>query len=138
TVHPGVGSPPPLPDTTFHFQALDAVARQSNLPLPPSLGRAFLFEGNLTRPELYSEALSDQAIASIAARGLPAPAEPSAAELLADSQGQIRGRFWASGNYALDSGAKAEVKVGTPQLLAGPWNVAFQENRGAPASVVLP
>lgn len=138
TVHPGVGSPPPLPETIFHFAALDSVARQSHLPLPPSLGRAFLFEGNLTKAELFPEALSDQTIVAIAARGLPPLDEPPAVEVFSERDGRTTGRFWASGHYALSTGAQVDVKVGEPQTIAGPWTVVFQENRGAPASIILP
>jgi hypothetical protein len=137
-VHPGVGSPPPFPGTIYHFTALENVVKASGLPLPPSLGRAFLFEGSLTTPELFPEALSDDAIARLAARGLPPPPEPPAVELAVRDDGRVEGVFWQSGTYALASGRSAAVTVAAPVTLAGPWPVAFQPGRGAPAEIVLP
>lgn len=137
TVHPGVGAPPPFADTVFHFTGLANVARASGLMLPPSQGRAFLFEGNLTRPELVAEALSDAAIAAIASRGLPAVAEPPPVEL-AKSGEVIEGRFWQSGRYELEDGRFAEVSVAAPLTLEGPWEVEFQAGRGAPERIAFP
>jgi hypothetical protein len=56
TVHPGVGSPPPRPDTVYHFDSLDALLRASGRPLQPSNGIAYYFEGNMTEPELTANA----------------------------------------------------------------------------------
>ncbi len=138
TVHPGIGSPPPAPDVVFHFTGLAAVMRSSGLPQTPSQGRSLLFEGNLTSAELFKEALSESAIAEIAKRGLPPIATPSAVELSAEPNGSVRGLFWKSGNYTLSSGVSARVEVAEPLAVSGPWQVAFQEKRGAPASIELP
>lgn len=137
-VHPGIGSPPPFPETVYHFAALDHVVRASGLPLPPSQGRAFQFEGNLTSPMLFPEALSAEAIARLAAQGLPPPPEPPAIELARREDGRIEGLFWRGGRYALESGRAARVEVAAPVIVSGPWEVAFQDGRGAPATVELP
>jgi hypothetical protein len=65
-VHPGIGSPPPTPDTAYHFDSLDALLRASGRPPQPSNGIAYYFEGNMTEPELNaiaSPALPDPPVA---------------------------------------------------------------------------
>jgi len=138
TVHPGIGAPPPSPGTVFHFTALDALVHASGLPSPPSQGIAFYFEGNQTPPELFDRALSDDAIAALAARGVPAPADPVDAELSQHADGTTEALVWHSGTYALGRGAAVAVAVAPPVALSGPWQVAFQPGRGAPASIELP
>jgi hypothetical protein len=135
TVHPGIGSPPPAPDVVYHFEGLAAVMRASGLPQTPSQSRSLQFEGNLTRPELFTEALDDQAIADIAERGLPPTADPYAVELGTRPDGRVCGLFWQSGNYTLSSGTAARVEVAEPILISGPWRVTFQSGRRAPESI---
>lgn len=137
-VHPGVDSPPPRPDTSYYFKALNAVAKQSHIPLPSSQGHAFLFEGNLTRPELFDSALSDAAIADIARRGLPPLPGPRPVEINRVGDGELVGRFWQSGDYTTSSGAALKVFVPAPQPVHGPWTVSFEPGRGAPDRITLP
>ena len=92
----------------------------------------------MTSPELFTEILSDEAIAQLASRGLPPPPEPSAVELAEHKDGRVDGLFWRSGTYALESGRSASVVVTQPVLLSGPWPVSFQPGRGAPATITLP
>jgi len=137
-VHPGIGSPPPAPDIVYNFEGLAAVMRSSGLPQSPSQGRSLLFEGNLTQPELFAEALDDEAIANIAKRGLPPIALPSSVELNVQPDGRIRGLFWQSGHYTLSSGASARVEVAEPLSISNSWQVAFQTKRGAPETIEMP
>jgi hypothetical protein len=137
-VHSGVGSPPPLPDTVFHFAALENVTRASGAPPPPAQGRAFLFEGNLTRPELFDQPLTEEAIAELVRRGIPPPHTAPVAELAAFDKGRLSARFWESGHYALSTGVSARVEVASPRTLMGPWQVEFEPGRGAPPHVTLP
>ncbi|MDR2673955.1 MAG: hypothetical protein LBC18_03575 [Opitutaceae bacterium] len=136
-VHPGIGSPPPPPGAVLQFDGLAAVMGASGLPPPPSQGRSFLFEGNMTAPELFGECLPDDAIAALAARGLPPPEAPPAVELAARAGGAVEGLFWTSGRYELPDGGALAVAVPPPLPVAGPWRVAFPPGRGAPESVVL-
>jgi hypothetical protein len=109
----------------------------SGLPLPPSQGRSFLFEGNMTAPELFGECLPDDAIAALAARGLPPPEPPPEVELSARDDGAVTGLFWSSGHYELPTGSALAVAVPPPLDIAGEWRVAFPPGRGAPESVVM-
>ncbi|OAM88592.1 glycosyl hydrolase [Termitidicoccus mucosus] len=136
-VHPGVGSPPPSPGAILQFDGLAAVMGASGQPLPPSQGRSFLFEGNMTAPELFGECLPDDAIAALAARGLPSPEPPPAVELSALDDGSVTGLFWSSGHYELPTGSALAVAVPPPLDIGGEWRVAFPPGRGAPASVVM-
>lgn len=137
-VHPGIGSPPPTPGTILHFAGIDALMRSSDRPSPPSQGRAFYFEGNLTRPELLDRALSGKEVASLAAQPIPPPAAPPPAEVTRAADGQATALVWQSGRYALDAGKPADVEVPAPLEIAGPWTVDFQPGRAAPASITLP
>jgi hypothetical protein len=137
-VHPGIGAPPPAPETVYHFSGLDNLTRASGLPPPPSQGRAFYFEGNLTAPELFDRALADTDLAALVARGLPPPEEPTAAELSARSDGKVDALVWRSGTYALDGRPAVKVAVSAPLPVAGPWRVTFPADRGAPEGITLP
>ena len=137
-VHPGIGSPPPEPSTVYNFDGLAAIARNSGLPQPPSQGRSMQFEGNLTPPELFAEALDDETIANIAKRGLPPTSDPYFVELSTQADGRVKGLFWQSGDYKLSSGANARVEVAAPLSISGPWQVAFPAKSGAPESIGLP
>ncbi|MBE2215885.1 MAG: alpha-L-arabinofuranosidase [Opitutaceae bacterium] len=138
TVHSGVGSPLPPVDYTLHFPAIESLARASGEQPPPSRGQAWFFEGNSTPAESFDRALSDTEVAALAARGLPPPPLPVAAAPERTADGAIRTQVWQSGAYSLDGGAPRRVEVEAPREIAGPWTVAFQEGRGAPASIQLP
>ena len=71
------------------------------------------------------------------ATGLPAPTSPVVTDL-SRSNHQTTALAWASGSYALDSKPAAQAVVPAPNVLAGPWHVAFQPGRGAPAAIDLP
>ncbi len=137
-VHPGIGSPPPMPGDSFNFPALDSMTRTSGLPRPPSQGMAFYFEGNMTPPQLVESALSDEAVAQLAAPGLPPEDETPDAELAQRDDGKADALIWHSGSYALGQGKQVNVTVAAPVTFAGPWRVAFQGKRGAPASASFP
>lgn len=137
-VHPGIGSPPPASDTVYHFAGLDALMRMSDRPSPPCQGRVFYFEGNMTEPELLDQALSDEAVAALAAAPLPPPVAPFPAELTQSASGQVTALLWQSGTYALDGQSPTTVEVPAPATVSGPWQVDFQPDRGAPPSITLP
>ncbi|SPE39662.1 conserved hypothetical protein [Candidatus Sulfopaludibacter sp. SbA3] len=137
-VHPGVGNPPPDPDTVYHFDALDSLLRQSGRPLLPSNGLAYYFEGNMTQPEVFDRALTGAEILRIASQKMPVPEGAGDAEVWRRPDGKVEALVWRSGKYALAGGAGVDVTVKEPREIAGPWLVSFQEGRGAPASTTLP
>ncbi|MDE3164888.1 MAG: alpha-L-arabinofuranosidase, partial [Acidobacteriota bacterium] len=136
-VHAGIGNPRPAPDTVYHFAGLDALMRASGRPSPPSNGIAYYFEGNMTEPELSAAALSAGAVAE-AARKLPPPPLPAEPEVWRGADGRMVALLWRSGAYAAPGGPAVNVTVPPPAAIAGSWRVAFQEGRGAPASITLP
>ncbi|HEY0947522.1 MAG TPA: glycosyl hydrolase [Opitutaceae bacterium] len=137
-VHPGVDSPPPPAEYLLHFPGVEALTRAAGQPPPPSRGQVYNFEGNFAPAEVVERALADAELAALAAKGIPPPALPVVTELSRQSAGGIEALVWQSGEYALDDGAGRRVAVPSPVTLDGPWTVAFQAGRGAPASIELP
>jgi hypothetical protein len=138
TVHSGVGSPPPPVDYMLHFPGIESLTRAAGEPPPPSRGQVFVFEGNFTPAETFDHPLSEAEIAALAARGVPAPEEPVVTDLSRASDGTDGALVWQSGNYVLGKGKPVAVTVAPTQTLAGPWQVNFQKDRGAPAHIELP
>ncbi|HEX7632446.1 MAG TPA: glycosyl hydrolase, partial [Lacunisphaera sp.] len=137
TVHSGVGSPIPPVGYVLHFQGIEAIARGAGTAIPPSRGQVYFFEGNFVPAQEFNRALSGEEIKALVATGLPAPTSPVVTDL-SRSNHQTTALAWASGSYALDSKPAAQAVVPAPNVLAGPWHVAFQPGRGAPAAIDLP
>ncbi|WP_347304575.1 glycosyl hydrolase (plasmid) [Croceibacterium sp. TMG7-5b_MA50] len=106
---------------------------------PPSpTGVTYFFEGNATAIDTVARALTPAEIAAAAAAGPPAPdpfAQP--VELRQDGE-RLTATVWQSGRYTLSTGAGFTADVPAPLTIDGPWQVAFQEGRGAPAAITLP
>lgn len=106
---------------------------------PPSdLGVTYFFEGNESLRATVGRALSTEEIAALAAMGPPAPelAVPPA-ELSAAGE-KLAARIWQSGRYTLSDGTAFTARVPEPRIVTGPWQIEFQKDRGAPASITLP
>ena len=138
TVHSGVGSPPPPVDYTLHFPGIEALTRTAGQPPPPSRGQVFFFEGNSTPAEAFDHPLSETELAALVARDVPVPVLPVVTALARDTDGKAGALVWQSGSYTLGNGAAVKVDLPAPLMLRGPWHVAFQSARGAPASIELP
>jgi hypothetical protein len=136
-VHSGVGSPPPWVDYVLPFPAIEGMARSAGMPPPTSRGQVYFFEGNFTPAQEFDRALPAEEIKALAATGLPAPATPVVTDAN-QHNGKATALVWASGSYSLDSADAANASVPAPIALAGPWHVAFQPGRGAPAAIDLP
>jgi hypothetical protein len=95
------------------------------------------FDGDMSDPELFKEALSEERIRKLAAASSPGPLEPPEVEW---AGGRLL--FWQDGNYTLQGAAgKSTVKIsgiGKPVEISGPWQVSFPPNFGAPPEVTLP
>lgn len=137
-VHSGVGSPPPPVDYMLHFPGIEALTRAAGQPPPPSRGAVYFFEGNSAAAETFDRALTEPEIAALAAPGVPAPELPVVTELSRTAAGGTGALVWQGGAYALGRGAAVKADVPAPQVLTGPWPVAFQAGRGAPAGIELP
>ncbi len=137
-VHPAVGLPPSPPDAVLHFRGLDGIARASGIPLPPTQGRVYTFEGNLGDPEVYDRALDESEIRALASGGLPSPIGPPAVELRGNDDGSALAIVWQTGRYRLDTGPETAIEVPAPLTLDGSWRLSFEPGRGAPSTATLP
>lgn len=138
TVHSGVGSPVPPVDYVLNFPGIAALTRAAGQPPPPSRGQVFYFEGNSVPPETIPGRVEDATIEALAAAGLPAPGLPTVSNLAAREDGRVDALAWRSGRYSLGSGVPVVADVAEPKVLQGPWRLAFQAGRGAPAALELP
>jgi hypothetical protein len=112
-VHPGVGIAPPK-------------------------GIVNYFDGDMTAPEVFAEALSETKIAELAAEGLPDAELPPPIEVELNMDGKIEANVWQAGNYSLDNGQSINVPaVPAPVEVQGPWQVSFPKGLGAPAQITL-
>jgi len=134
TVHSGVGSPLPPVDYTLNFPGIEALTRAAGQPPPPSRGQVFFFEGNFVPAETFDHPLADAELAAIVAKSVPAPVLPVVTGLSRGEDGKSSALVWQPGTYALGKGAPVKVDVAAPQTFDGPWHVAFQPGRGAPAA----
>jgi len=98
------------------------------------------FDGDMSDPELFKEALSEERIRALAAGPRPGPLEPPEVEWAGGTSSELL--FWEDGSYTLQGAAgKPTLKIsgiGKPVEIAGPWQVSFPPNFGAPAEVTLP
>ena len=100
------------------------------------------FEGNFTKPELYRQVLTEQAIRNLFERGLPDGQLLSPAKFLVSQQGKSTGCFLANGTYeiVLSSGKREEVAIRncSQKLLDGSWTIRFPKGNGAPEQIEVP
>ena len=98
------------------------------------------FDGDMSDPELFKEALSDDRIRELAAHPSPGPIEPPAVEWPGGANSELL--FWQDGNYTLQGAAgKSSLKIsgiGKPVEISGAWQLTFPPNFGAPPEVTLP
>jgi hypothetical protein len=98
------------------------------------------FDGDMSDPELFKEALSEERIRALAAGPSPSPIEPPEVEWAGGAGSRLL--FWQDGSYALQGATgKSTLKIsgiGKPVEIAGPWQVSFPPNFGAPPEVTLP
>ena len=98
------------------------------------------FDGDMSDPELFKEALSEERIQKLAAAASPSPLEPPEVEWAGGTSSGLL--FWQDGSYTVQGAAgKSTLKIsgiGKPMEIAGPWQVSFPPNFGAPPEVTLP
>ena len=121
-------------------------AAASGAVVHPGLGDASqrdgteYFDGDMSDPELFKEALSADRIRALAAAPSPGPLEPPAVEWPGGPSSELL--FWQDGIYTLQGAAgKSSLKIsgiGKPVEISGPWQVSFPAGLGAPPEVTLP
>jgi len=98
------------------------------------------FDGDMSDPELFQEALGEDRIQQLAAAGIPGPLAPPEVEWTGSANSELL--FWQDGSYTLEGAAgKSPLKIseiGKPLEIAGPWQVSFPPHLGAPPQVTLP
>lgn len=124
-----------------------AEGKPSPLVIHPSIGEEYFeesasyFEGDKSRPQLFTEALTPERIAALAASPRDSTDELPAVQLADTSSGGLV--VWQNGVYSIKdgSGKNTTVKVegiGKPVDLSASWQVSFPPDLGAPATVMLP
>ncbi len=105
---------------------------------PPTAGGVtYFFEGNAGPTTTVARALSASEIASAAAAGPPAPTIAATPVELVRTERGLVATAWQSGAYRLSDGRAFAADVPAPVTVTGPWSVAFQPGRGAPARITL-
>jgi len=98
------------------------------------------FDGDMSDPELFKEALGEDRIQQLAASGIPSPVAPPEVEWAGGATSELL--IWQDGSYTLhDVAGKSPHKIseiGKPLEIPGPWLVSFPPNLGAPPEVTLP
>jgi hypothetical protein len=98
------------------------------------------FDGDISDPELFKEALSEDRIRALAAAPSPGPLEPPAVEWPGGPGPELL--FWQDGTYTLQGATgKSSLRIsgiGKPVEISGPWQVSFPAGLGAPPEVTLP
>jgi hypothetical protein len=121
--------------------------KKSGKAVHPGLGEAYqrddahYFHGDMSEPQLFTQALSKDRIQHLAVSGVPNPEEPAAFELVGNKKAELL--FWENGEYKLlGNGSQTTSErvsaIGQPVEIKGPWRVSFPPNLGAPPEITLP
>jgi hypothetical protein len=113
----------------------------------PGLGPAYLseeasyFNGDMSDPELYGEALDEERLTQLVLRIKKPKAEEPVVRVAQDKHSGLL--FFQNGKYRLRSsgGQSASFSIADlhkPIVLDGTWQVAFPASKGAPAQITLP
>lgn len=97
--------------------------------------------GDMSDPELFTEALEEDRIRELAAIGMPKTEEPPSLELVGDQKAEFL--IWQNGSYTLLDSQEETLTlqitgITQPIDIVGPWRVSFPPNMGAPREVILP
>ncbi|MEJ6979717.1 glycosyl hydrolase [Pedobacter sp. P351] len=99
------------------------------------------FEGNHTKPELFTKALSRAEIEALFRKGLPDSINTPSASVAVNPNGKLKALFWSNGKYAL-KGPNSVTEIGlitqcNSRSISGSWKVQFPKGTGAPAEITL-
>ncbi|HEY9510456.1 MAG TPA: glycosyl hydrolase, partial [Verrucomicrobiae bacterium] len=123
---------------------LDREGESSDTVVRPGIGIAaspgktvYYFDGDMTSPTLFPNALEASAVQQIMARGLPPPETPEGIEI-ENANEKVLASVWSPGNYSLSDGRYLVVSnLPSPIEISGPWRVSFPPDRGAPSEIRL-
>ena len=121
--------------------------KKSGKTVHPGLGEAYqrdgahYFHGDMSEPQLFTQALSKGRIQHLALAGVPNPEEPAAIELVGNKKAELL--MWQNGDYKLlgtggQTTSERVSTIGRPVEIKGLWHVSFPPNLGAPAEITLP
>jgi len=108
----------------------------SDAPAPS--GVTYFFEGDNSPVTTTARALSAAEIAALAAKGPPAPEIAVEPALIERKSAGLSALAFESGRYTLSAGQAFTAHVPAPVTIPGGWHVAFEADRGAPATAELP
>ncbi|GEO12291.1 glycosyl hydrolase [Segetibacter aerophilus] len=121
--------------------------KKAEVVMHPGIGKAHLrdgasyYNGDMTEPELFTEALTDDRILQLSQNKiLPEAYKAPVVEQMVNGKNSII--IWENGNYSFKnkSGNTTPFRVAgidKPIALSGSWKVAFPENMGAPKEIML-
>lgn len=122
--------------------------KDSGHTIHPGLGLAFLeegasyYNGDMSDPQLFSQALSEERLSQLAAEEVPERRELPVLEMAA-GDGTPALLFWQNGDYVLQGNKTKETVlsikgIGQPMELSGSWQLSFPSKLGAPEQISLP
>ncbi|UFH56815.1 glycosyl hydrolase [Spirosoma sp. KNUC1025] len=112
----------------------------------PGLGQAYLsdgasfYNGDMTEPQLLTEAVSEERIRQLVTQKPPETASMLGVEITAHGKSGLL--FWQNGPYKLRDNAGRDTALtvaglSQPMELTGSWQVRFPPNLGAPEQITL-
>ncbi|WP_298196425.1 glycosyl hydrolase [Novosphingobium sp.] len=104
---------------------------------PVAQGQTYFFEGDDSGLQTFNRALTPGEIGRAIARGLPPEPASGPAITVVRQGGRMIGQAWLKGLYTTDRGVSVRADVPSPLPLAGPWQLAFAEGKGAPPRIEL-
>jgi len=126
------------------------IGRRSSKIVHPGVGEPYLNDaiitqpaytiGDISRPEVFAEALSETSIKKLVKVGPPKPDEPPDVEITGDEKAELL--VWKSGTYTLRDNEGKTVTFHVPDAgglleVKGPWRVIFPPDSGAPPEITL-
>ncbi|WP_316814233.1 glycosyl hydrolase [Pedobacter heparinus] len=100
------------------------------------------FEGNYTKPELFSTSFSAADVKKMFEKGLPPLQLEPPVQLFQNPSGKVNALIWKNGRYSVKKNGQqkewASVNHCKEEVLTGTWNLQFPENSGIARQLALP
>lgn len=135
-----------VPSVYVNGQQIQTGKRGENM-VHPGLGQAYLsdgasfYNGDMTEPQLLTEALTDEQIRQLSSEKRPTILPWKSVELVGNGKAEVR--FWQNGQYVVRNQSGRDTSftisgIGQPLVLESDWQVRFPPNLGAPEQITLP